>query len=109
MSAVVTLDLTSFAPALTPAAQAAAVQTLEDGGVLVLPHVNFALTPAERRFLSTEWSDGRAKNISLDGTRLKGARGSPADQAELAAMIGRFARGRAAARHRARSRATRRG
>ena len=92
MSAVVTLDLTSFAPALTPAAQAAAVQALEDGGVLVLPHVNFALLPDERRFLSTEWSDGRAKNISLDGTRLKGASGGAAAQAELAAMIGRYAR-----------------
>jgi hypothetical protein len=91
MSAVVSLDLTSFTPALTPEAQQAAVRTLEDGGVLALPHVNFALTPAERRFLSPEWSDGRAKNISLDGATLKGARGSAADRAELAAMIARFA------------------
>ncbi len=91
ISAVVSLDLTSFTPALTPEARQAAVRTLEDGGVLALPHVSFTLTPAERRFLSPEWSDGRAKNISLDGTALKGARGSAADRAELAAMIARFA------------------
>ena len=57
----------------------------------VLPHVNFALTDAERRFLSPAWSDGRAKNISLDGDRLRGAAGTAADRAELAAMIARFA------------------
>ena len=91
MSAVVSLDLTSFTPALTPEAQQAAVRTLEDGGVLSLPHVSFALTATERRFLSPEWSDGRAKNISLDGAALKGARGSAADRAELAAMVARFA------------------
>ena len=54
------------------------MRAIEDGGVLVLPHVSFALSERERRFLSPEWSDGRAKNISLDGTRLKGARGSAA-------------------------------
>jgi hypothetical protein len=86
-----TLDLTSFSPVLPPAVRDSVVRTLEDGAVLVFPHVNFALQPDERRFLSPQWSDGRAKNISLDGTRLKGARGSAADQAALAAMIGRFA------------------
>ncbi len=90
-AAIATLDLTSFSPALTPAVRDTAVRTLEDGGVLVLPHVNFVLQPEERRFLSPQWSDGRAKNISLDGARLKGARGSAADQAALAAMIGRYA------------------
>ena len=91
MSAIVTLDLTGWHPALTPDAQQSAVRALEDGGVLVLPHVNFALLPAERRFLSPDWSDGRSKNISVDGARLKGARGSAADRAALAAMITRFA------------------
>jgi hypothetical protein len=91
MSAIVTLDLTGWDPALTADAQRLAVGALEDGGVLVLPHVNFALSESERRFLSPQWSDGRSKNISLDGARLKGARGTPADRAELAAMIARFA------------------
>jgi hypothetical protein len=91
MAAIVTLDLTSFSPELTREAQQAAVHAIEDGGVLVLPQVNFELTASERRFLSAEWSDGRAKNISLDDAALKGARGTPADRAELAAMIARFA------------------
>jgi hypothetical protein len=91
MSAVATLDLTSWRPAPTPDAQLAAARSLEEGGVLVLPHVAFALSAAEHRFLSPDWSDGRAKNISLDGATLKGARGSAADLADLAAMIARFA------------------
>jgi hypothetical protein len=61
--------------------------------VIRLPHVSFALTDSERRFLSPVWSDGRAKNISLDGTRLNGAVGTAADRAELAMMIARFAAG----------------
>lgn len=91
MPRIVTLDLTGWRPALTPEAQQTAVRALEEGGVLVLPHVNFALAESERRFLSPEWSDGRAKNISLDGSTLKGARGAPGDRTELAAMISRFA------------------
>jgi len=49
------------------------------------------LSEAERRFLSTKWSDGRSKNISLDGALLKGARGNADDRRELTAMIARFA------------------
>jgi hypothetical protein len=71
--------------------QDVAVRAIEDGGVLVLPQVRFVLSERERRFLSPEWSDGRAKNISLDGTRLKGARGSADDLAEMTAMVARFA------------------
>lgn len=91
MSAIVTLDLAGSRPALTPDARETAVRTLEDGGVLVLPHVNFTLSEAERRFLSPAWSDGRSKNISLDGAALKGARGTDHDRAGLAEMIARFA------------------
>jgi hypothetical protein len=53
--------------------------------------VKFGLTPEELRFLAADWSDGRSKNISLEGSALKGARGSGADLAALAAMIARFA------------------
>ena len=93
MSAVVTLDLTEWRPALTDEARDTAARALEEGGVIRLPHVRFALTESERRFLSPAWSDGRAKNISLDGTRLKGAIGAAADRVELASMITRFAAG----------------
>ena len=91
MPGIVTLDLTGWHPALAPGVQDTAIRAVEDGGVLVLPHVNFALSERERRFLSPSWSDGRAKNVSLDGAALKGARGAAADLAELAAMIARFA------------------
>ena len=49
---------------------------------------SFALTPAERRFLSPAWSDGRAKNISLDGDALRARAARPPTARELAAMIG---------------------
>jgi hypothetical protein len=91
MSGIVTLDLTGWRPVLAPGLQEAAVRAIEDGGVLVLPHVGFALSDRERRFLSPDWSDGRAKNISLDGARLKGARGTAEDLSELTAMVARFA------------------
>ena len=64
---------------------------LEGGGVLALPRLAFALEPAEARFLDPRWSDGRAKNISLEGTAIKGASGSDADRDALARMVARFA------------------
>jgi len=91
ISGIVTLDLTGWRPALAPGVQQMAVRGIEDGGVLVLPNVRFALSERERRFLSPQWSDGRAKNVSLDGVQLKGARGAAGDLSELAAMVARFA------------------
>ena len=91
MSGIVTLDLAGWCPVLAPEVQESAVRAIEDGGVLVLPNARFALTEREVRFLSPDWSDGRAKNISLDGAKLKGARGNTTDLAELQAMIARFA------------------
>jgi len=91
MSSLVTLDVAEWRPALAPQAQRDAARALESGAVLVLPRLAFAISAGERRFLSPDWSNGRAKNISLDGRALKGARGSAADLAELAAMIARFA------------------
>ncbi len=91
MTAIVSLDLTGWEPALTPDAQRTAIRALEGGGVLVLPHVAFELREGERRFLSPTWSDGRAKNISFDGTRIKGARGTADELAALSEMIARFA------------------
>jgi hypothetical protein len=91
MSAVVTLDLADWRPTPSAAIREAAVQALEGGGVIRLPRMNFAVSDSERRFLSAAWSDGRAKNVSLEGTRLKGAVGTAEDRSELAAMIARFA------------------
>lgn len=91
MTEILTLDLAGFAPAVPASVQEAAVRVIEGGGVVVLPHARVDLSARERRFLSPEWSDGRAKNVSLDGERLKGAQGSEGDLAELAALVRRFA------------------
>jgi hypothetical protein len=91
MTEIVSLDLASWRPALSRDAQQSAVRVVEGGGVLRLPHLAFALADDELRFLAPRWSDGRAKNISLDGSVLKGARGSAEDLAALSRMIARFA------------------
>ena len=92
MTQILTLDLAGFSPEMPADVQDAAVRAIEGGGVVVLPRAVFVLSDAERRFLSPAWSDGRAKNVSLEGDKLKGARGDAGDLAELAAMVGRFAR-----------------
>jgi 3-deoxy-D-manno-oct-2-ulosonic acid (Kdo) hydroxylase len=88
---VVSLDLAGWKALPAPDAQKAAVATLEGGGVLILPHVNFRLDPDEARFLSPRWGDGKSKNISFDGGVLKGAVGSGEDLAALSNMVSRFA------------------
>lgn len=91
MSSLITLPIAEWCPVLGSDAQRDLARDLEGGAVLVLPELAFALSDAERRFLSPQWSDGRAKNISLEGASIRGARGSAADLSELAAMIARFA------------------
>src|SRR6266567_4006001 len=92
MTELVSLDIASWRPAPAAGTRETAINTIEGGGVLILPRLAFEVTEAERRFLSPRWSDGRAKNISLDGAALKGARGSERDLAELSAFVSRFAR-----------------
>ena len=89
---VVTLDIGDWHPEVLPADSDRYAALLEDGGVLVLPQLAFALDERERCFLDVRWSDGRAKNISLDGATLHGAAGGADDLARLAAMIDRFRR-----------------
>ena len=93
MTAVVTLDLAEWHPTLADATKETAQRAVEEGCVIRLPQLAFMLTESERRFLSPAWSDPRAKNISLEGTELKGAVGTATDRAELGAMIARFAAG----------------
>ena len=88
---VVTLDIATWRPAVPPADTERYARELEAGAVLVLPRLPFTLLADERRFLDVRWSDGRAKNISLDGPAIKGAQGAVPDLAALARMIGRFA------------------
>lgn len=91
ITTVETLDTASWLPAVSAKETETLARTLEAGGVLVLPRLPFMLEPDETRFLDPRWSDGRAKNISLDGTTIKGASGTADDKAALARMIGRFA------------------
>jgi hypothetical protein len=91
MSRLASLDIATWTPQVAPTQTEQLARVLEDGGVLVLPHLAFALDPGELRFLDVRWSDGRAKNISLDGDAIRGARGAAGDLRALAAMIARFA------------------
>jgi len=91
MTHLVSLDIASWQPKVAENDQRTAVSALEGGGVLMLPRLAFDLEPGEVRFLSPQWSDGHAKNISFEAGTVKGARGAPDDLAALSRMIGRFA------------------
>ncbi len=91
VSPVVALDIASWRPVVTPEDNERYASALEGGAVLVFPHLAFELLPHERRFLDTRWSDGKAKNISVEGASIKGAQGNAADLADLARMVARFA------------------
>ncbi|MGV3653658.1 MAG: Kdo hydroxylase family protein [Noviherbaspirillum sp.] len=71
--------------------QEAWIAALEAGKVLYFPRLKFSLSAREQRFLTPAVRDPKARNISLgtDG-RIKGALGVQAEQADLAAMVGRF-------------------
>src|SRR5437867_1302541 len=86
-----TLDVATWRPEVPAQQTEALALALEGGNVLVLPRLAFVLEPGEARFLDPAWSNGRAKNISLDRGTVKGARGSSQDLAQLAQVIGRFA------------------
>jgi hypothetical protein len=91
MTDIVAIDVTSWRSALAGDAQDLAIRTLEGGGVLILPQLAFPLASDEQRFLSPRWSDSRTKNISFDGGKLKGARGSADELGALSRMVARFA------------------
>lgn len=90
MSGVTTVDVASWQPQVDEAATQLHARAIEDGGVLALPRLAFALDDAERRFLDPRWSDARAKNISLDRGEIHGTDAGGADRAALRDMIARF-------------------
>ena len=91
MTPIATLDFASWSPALSRTRTERLAREIEAGGVLTLPRLQFALLESEERFLDPRWSDGRAKNISLDGSTIKGARGTADELVALAGMVSRFA------------------
>jgi hypothetical protein len=88
---VVMLDIASWRPRVAAVDVEHHARALEAGSVLVLPRLAFGIEADETRFLDVRWSDGKAKNISLEGQAIKGARGAADDLAALARMVGRFA------------------
>jgi hypothetical protein len=77
-----------------PAADAAeTTRALETGLVLYLPRLAFKLSAEERRFLSPQWSDGKAKNVSYEpaAQQIRHTAAQGDDRVALAAMMGRYA------------------
>ena len=91
ISQLATLEIASWHPTVTALRTDALAHALEGGDILVLPKLAFAFEQGEERFLDAKWSDGRAKNISFDSGKIKGARGAPEELADLGRMIARFA------------------
>jgi hypothetical protein len=86
------LTYDSWNPTLDAATQHALTAALEQGHVLFLPKLAFAVDQDELQYLSADWSDGKSKNIYLRGVEraLRGARGNPGDLQKLRALLERF-------------------
>jgi hypothetical protein len=88
-----TLTITNWRGPFDSALQARALEALEDGRVLVMPHLHFVVTSGETPFSSQGALDKTRKNISFDpatgachGTALTGE-----DLTRLSGMMQRFA------------------
>ena len=87
-----TLDAISWQGPISTNMRASAVESLESGKVLYFPRLAFELSKMETRFLTPAIADARAKNVSFDSKtgKIKGAVGSDADLAAVAAMMRRY-------------------
>ena len=88
-----TIHATEWNAGPSATAAADATSALENGQVLHLPRLAFTLAPEERRFLSPQWSDGKAKNVSYDPAahQVRHTAAEGADRSALAAMMDRYA------------------
>ena len=76
----------------TPASDAGWISAVEDGKVLYFPQLAFQLSPAEQALLRPELLHQGVRNISRDANgQLKGVAGDEAAQAQVGAMMARFA------------------
>jgi 3-deoxy-D-manno-oct-2-ulosonic acid (Kdo) hydroxylase len=92
MNSLKEFDFNCWDPIVNSSLSDQVIAALEGGQVVVLPHLAFNLLPEEERFLSSNWSDKKAKNISLrPNAGLRGATGSELDMLALRGMIERFA------------------
>ncbi|MBX3708250.1 MAG: Kdo hydroxylase family protein [Gammaproteobacteria bacterium] len=73
--------------------QQCAINNLEDGNILYFPSLSFALSPEEQQFLSPDFADPHAKNISYQANchKLWGFQHlSDTQHTQLKAMLDRF-------------------
>ena len=92
MNSLKEFDFNCWDPIINSSLSDQVIAALEGGQVVVLPHLAFNLLPEEERFLSSNWSDKKAKNISLrPNAGLRGATGSELDMLALRGLIERFA------------------
>lgn len=94
MTEITPLAIDNWAGPCSAQDQATAITALEDGNVLLLPHLDFPLRDAERElYLQSAGVEVKGKNISLNLAD-NSVRGSHADAAELSVlrdMMVRFA------------------
>lgn len=90
MEVLYELPLDTWQPQIDDSTRAALIYALENGKVLHLPRLEFALTPAENKFLSPDWLAGTRKNISLEIDRVSGAQGNTEELEQLRALVQRF-------------------
>ena len=91
MQVLHTLDIEDWQPVIGPALSEELALAVEQGKVIYLPNLGFPLQAAEQVFFSPQWLSGKRKNISLEGSDVRGAAGSPELLAQMGAMIARFA------------------
>ena len=98
MQSIVTTPINDWQPLLAADTAAALALALEQGQVLYLPELAFAMQQSEQQFFSDEWLSGKRKNISLEDEQsdVRGATGSPELLMGLRNMIGRYAKQSAA-------------
>ncbi|WP_375465027.1 Kdo hydroxylase family protein [uncultured Methylobacterium sp.] len=79
-------------PGAGQAGPASLAEALEGGAVLMFPDLDFPLSPFETRFTERPFADGKAKNVNIRGktATLRGAAGTPEEQAALRALLIRY-------------------
>lgn len=93
MTALEHFALDSWNTQITPLAQEQAIEALENGKIILLPHLNFAINDNEKHLLSAHYVPSKAKPISYDAhtTRLIGARCNAIDAVLLQELCARYA------------------
>ncbi|MEO8164350.1 MAG: Kdo hydroxylase family protein, partial [Betaproteobacteria bacterium] len=87
---VLNVDIRDWRPELSSESSKRLAMALEQGKVLCLADLPFALSEQECVFLSPAWLSGKRKNISLDGEHVRGSNADPGATALLGAMIKRY-------------------